>query len=90
LDASKKVALITGGARIGQVVANALAAYGCNLVLTYRGSRNAAEATAAAARAKGVQVAVLQADAPDQNQIAAAVNATIQSLGHLDILLSPA
>jgi len=90
LDASKKVALITGGARIGQVVANALATRGCNLALTYRGSRDAAEATAAAARAKGVQAAVLQADATDQNQITAAVKATIESLGRLDILINMA
>ncbi|HKM99576.1 MAG TPA: SDR family oxidoreductase [Candidatus Binataceae bacterium] len=90
MDASKKVALITGGARIGQVVANALATRGCNLALTYRGSRDAAEATAAAARAKGVQAAVLQADATDQNQITAAVKATIESLGRLDILINMA
>lgn len=90
MDASKKVALITGGARIGQVVANALATCGCNLALTYRGSRSAAEAAAAAARAEGVQAVVLQADATEQNQIAAAVNATIESLGRLDILINMA
>ncbi|MGO9452366.1 MAG: SDR family NAD(P)-dependent oxidoreductase [Candidatus Binataceae bacterium] len=90
MDASKKVALITGGARIGQVVANALATRGCNLVLIYRGSRDASEKTAAAARAKGVQALVLQADATDRNQIAAAVNAAIESLGRLDILINMA
>ncbi|MGO9605307.1 MAG: SDR family oxidoreductase [Candidatus Binataceae bacterium] len=90
MDASKKVALITGGARIGQVVANALATRGCNLVLTYRGSRDAADKTAAAARAKGVQALALQAEATDRNQIAAVVNAAIESLGRLDILINMA
>src|SRR5208282_474602 len=39
---------------------------------------------------KGVQALVLQADATDQNQIGAAINATIESLGHLDILINMA
>jgi hypothetical protein len=41
-----KVAMLTGSARIGQVVAHSLALHGCNLAMTYRGSRNAAEASA--------------------------------------------
>ena len=49
MDPNGKVALITGGARIGQVVADALANRGCSLSLTYRDSRDAAEKTAGAA-----------------------------------------
>jgi hypothetical protein len=49
MDPKGKVAILTGGARIGQVVAHALALRGCNFALTYRGSRDAAEASAQAA-----------------------------------------
>ena len=49
MDPKGKVALVTGGARIGQVVAHSLAERGCDLALIYRGSREAAEASAAAA-----------------------------------------
>ena len=41
MDPKGKVAVLTGGARIGQVVAQSLALHGCNLALTYRGSRDA-------------------------------------------------
>ena len=43
------VAIITGGKRIGRVVARALAERGVDLVLSYRGSRAEAEATVAKA-----------------------------------------
>src|SRR5579862_5192384 len=85
-----KVALITGGARIGQVVARALASHGCSLALTYRGSRDAAEATASEARAAGVKTAVLRADVNDESQVKAAVAETAKSLGRLDILINMA
>src|SRR5262245_15440572 len=62
MDVAGKVALLTGGARIGQTVAQALAQRGCGLALTYRSSRDTAEATAAAAGAAGVRTVVLRAD----------------------------
>ena len=90
MDPKGRVALITGGARIGQVVAAALANRGCSLSLTYRGSRDAAEATAQAARTAGVKAIVLRADATDETEIAAAVGETVKSLGRLDILINMA
>ena len=90
LDPKGKVALITGGARIGQVVAQALATRGCALALTYRDSRAAAEACAASARTAGVSTLVVHADATDEAQIRAAVQATAQTLGRLDILINMA
>lgn len=88
MDPNGKVALINGGARIGQIVALALAARGCSLALTYRNSIEAAESTAAAARAAGVATAVIHADATDPAQVAAAVKQTVSALGRLDILLN--
>ncbi|MGC1399711.1 SDR family NAD(P)-dependent oxidoreductase [Candidatus Binatus sp.] len=90
MDPKGKVALITGGARIGKVVAEALAKRGCSLSLTYRGSRDAAEATAQAARVAGVKATVLRADATNETDIVAAVNDTVKSLGRLDILINMA
>lgn len=90
MDPKGRVALITGGARIGQVVAQALAAGGCNLALTYRGSQGAADKTAEAARAAGVSALVIRADATDEQQVAAAVRETAKALGRLDIVINMA
>jgi NAD(P)-dependent dehydrogenase (short-subunit alcohol dehydrogenase family) len=88
MDVTGKVALITGGARIGQAVAEALARRGCGLALTYRNSRAAAEQAAAAARAAGVRTAILHADVTDEAQVAAAVRDAEHELGRLDILVN--
>jgi NAD(P)-dependent dehydrogenase (short-subunit alcohol dehydrogenase family) len=90
MDPNGRVALITGGARIGQVVAATLANRGCSLALTYRDSRDAAEITAQAARAAGVKATVLRADATNEAEIIAAVNETVKTLGRLDILINMA
>lgn len=90
MDPKGRVALITGGARIGAALAQALAARGCAVALTYRGSRVAAEEAAAAATASGVPAIVLRADATDEAQVAAAVTETARSLGRLDILVNMA
>lgn len=46
MDPKGKVALLTAGTRIGQVVAQSLAVRGCSLALIHRGSRQAAEVKA--------------------------------------------
>ena len=90
MDLKGKVAMITGGARIGQVVARELAIGGCSLALIYKSSREAAEQSASIARAAGVKAAVLRADAVDESQVRAAVAETVKSLGRLDILINMA
>jgi len=47
VDIKGKVAILTGGARIGQAVARELAQRGCALAVTYRGSKGAAASTCA-------------------------------------------
>ena len=62
MDLANKVALITGGKRIGRVVAESLAARGADVALGYAKSREDADATAASVRARGRRTAVIQAD----------------------------
>jgi len=90
MDPKDKVAILTGGARIGQVVAHSLALHGCNLALIYRGSRDAAEASAQAAIREGARAITIQADATDEDQIARAVQETHRELGGIHILLNMA
>jgi NAD(P)-dependent dehydrogenase (short-subunit alcohol dehydrogenase family) len=90
MDPKGKVALLTGGARIGQVVANSLAARGCELALIYRGSHEAAEASAKTAISAGVRAITIHADATDEDQIARAVTETHRALGRIDILVNMA
>jgi NAD(P)-dependent dehydrogenase (short-subunit alcohol dehydrogenase family) len=90
MDPKGKVALLTGGARIGQVVARELATRGCSLALIYRSSRDAAEQISSVAKAAGVKAAVIRADAVDESQVRAAVAETAKSLGRLDILINMA
>src|SRR5882757_642745 len=90
MDPKGKVALITGGARIGQVVARELAARGCALAMLYRSSHEAADQTVASAHKAGVKAIAVQADATVEAQVVAAVAETKQKLGRLDILINMA
>ena len=90
MDIAGKVALLTGGARIGHTVAEALARRGCAVALTYRASREAAETTADAVRAAGARAIVVHADATDEAQVDAAVAATVAGFGRLDVLVAMA
>ncbi len=90
MDPSGKVALITGGARIGRAVARALARRGCAIAVTFRGSREAAERTVAEAREAGVRAEMFQADVRQESEIASVVKDTVDRLGRIDILVNMA
>ena len=90
MNPNGKVALINGGARIGQTVARLLATRGCAVALTWRESRDATESAAAAVKAAGAESLVIRADATDEDQVAAAIEKTRSSLGRLDILINMA
>jgi 3-oxoacyl-[acyl-carrier protein] reductase len=90
LGLTGKVALVTGSSRgIGRGVALALAAEGCDLLLTGRDQPALAE-VAAAIRGKGRKAAIEALDlrAPDAAQ--ALVAAARRELGQLDILVNNA
>src|SRR6478735_1271453 len=87
---SGKVALITGGKRIGAVVAAALAKAGADVALVYNRSRAEADETAAAVRAAGRRAFTVQADVTDERACQDAVAATVRELGRLDVLINMA
>ena len=86
-----KVALVTGGARnIGRAIACALAEGGAAVMVNARTSRAEADETAAMVRAGGARAAVHFADVTDPAEVAAMVEATIEELGRLDLLVNNA
>ncbi len=84
------VALITGGRRIGAVVARELAVRGVDVALAYARSRDAADAAAEQVRGAGRRAAVVQADVTDPAACEALVRSTVDALGRLDILINMA
>jgi NAD(P)-dependent dehydrogenase (short-subunit alcohol dehydrogenase family) len=85
-----KVALITGGKRIGAVVATTLAKAGADVALVYNQSRAEAEATVAAVQVLGQKAVSVQADVTSEHDCAQAVETTVERLGRLDILVNMA
>jgi NAD(P)-dependent dehydrogenase (short-subunit alcohol dehydrogenase family) len=85
-----KVALITGGKRIGAVVAASLAKAGVDIALVYNRSRDEADETSAAVRKLGSRAFSVQADVTSAEACQHAVASTIRDLGRLDILVNMA
>jgi NAD(P)-dependent dehydrogenase (short-subunit alcohol dehydrogenase family) len=90
VDLTNTVALITGGRRIGRVVAEQLAQRGADVALGYARSRPAADEAAAKVRAAGRRAAVVQADLTKPDACETLVNAVVAELGRLDILVNMA
>lgn len=90
MDLRNRVVVITGGKRIGQVVARELAARGADIGLAYRGSRQEAEQAAADVRAQGRRAALFQADVSRAADCDALVEGTVRELGRLDGLVNMA
>ena len=84
------VALITGGKRIGSIVATALATAGADVSLVYNRSREEADGTVAAIKAIGRRAVAVKADVTNEQACIDAVNATVRELGRLDILINMA
>jgi NAD(P)-dependent dehydrogenase (short-subunit alcohol dehydrogenase family) len=85
-----KVALVTGASRgIGKAVAATFAAAGADVMLSSR-KIDALEATAAEIGTGGGKLEVFAANAGDPEQIRACVDATVERLGSVDILVNNA
>ena len=90
MDLHNTVALITGGRRIGRVVAEELAKRGSNIALCFARSRAEADSAAAAVRAQGVTCETFQADLSKPEECADVVKRAAERLGRLDVLLNMA
>lgn len=90
MELTGRVALVTGGRRIGAVVAAELARGGADVALVYRASRGEAEETAAAVREAGRRTLVLHADLTSADACARVVEETVAGLGRLDVLVNMA
>ncbi len=90
------IALVTGGSRgLGRDMALALAQAGTDVVLTYLGNRDKAEAVVAEIKAKGRKAAALQLDVTDSasyDGFVATLGAMLEGLGadRLDYLVNNA
>ena len=85
-----KVALITGGRRIGAVVAARLAEAGADLALVYNRSQQEAEDTAEAARRLGRRAVTIKADVSQPAECTRLVEDAARQLGRLDVLINMA
>jgi NAD(P)-dependent dehydrogenase (short-subunit alcohol dehydrogenase family) len=90
MDTSGKVALITGGKRIGAVIATTLAKAGVDVALVYNRSLAEAAESESAIKGLGRRALLVQADVTSERACAEAVATTIRELGRLDILINMA
>jgi len=84
------VALITGGKRIGQIVARELALRGTDIAVAYRQSHAEADETVEDVRSHGRRAVAIQADVSREQDCRALVAQTVAQLGKLDILVNMA
>jgi NAD(P)-dependent dehydrogenase (short-subunit alcohol dehydrogenase family) len=90
VDLTAKGALVTGGRRIGQVVAEELARRGSDVALSYAHSLGAANEAAALVRAAGRRAVVLQSDLSTIEGCHTLVARAVEALGRIDILINMA
>jgi NAD(P)-dependent dehydrogenase (short-subunit alcohol dehydrogenase family) len=90
MELADRVALITGGKRIGVVVATELARRGADVALVYRASRTEADETAAAVQLIGRRGVALQADLSNPDDCERVVAETVERLGRIDVLVNMA
>ncbi|MEN8162419.1 MAG: glucose 1-dehydrogenase [Myxococcota bacterium] len=90
IDLSGQVALVTGAARgIGRAVAGALAEAGAELAVADI-QADALGETAAALRVPGRRVEAIETDVRDADAVGRMVDATVERLGRLDVLVNNA
>lgn len=90
-DHKGKAAVVTGGSRgIGRAIVLTLAAAGFNVAFSYASNQAAAEEVTQAAKAFGVEVLALQADAANSEQAQALIEQAHKQFGRLDALVNNA
>lgn len=90
MDLQGRAAVVTGGARMGEAVAEMLAGAGADVALVYRSSAESADRAAAQVRAKGRRAFTVRADLTDPAACRAAVDGAAAVFGRLDIVVAMA
>ncbi len=90
MELTGKVAIITGGKRIGRVVAQVLATRGMDLVLSYRGSKQEADDTVADVVAAGRRATTVVADVSRPEDCRAIIAHAMATFGRVDVLVNMA
>lgn len=90
MDLCGKVAVITGGKRIGRIVAQQLATQGMNLVLSYRGSKEEAEQTVTDVEAAGRRATLVSGDVSKPADCLAIIEHAVETFGRVDVLINMA
>jgi NAD(P)-dependent dehydrogenase (short-subunit alcohol dehydrogenase family) len=90
VDLTDKIALITGGKRIGAFVAAALSQRGVDVALSYARSRSETEQAADGVRRAGRRGAAIQADLSQPQACEILVATTAETFGGVDILINMA
>src|SRR5436309_6782899 len=90
MELTNKIALITGGRRIGAVVAAALAQYGTDVALSYATSHTEAERAVERVQALGRRGAAFRADVSQPEACDELIAAVVERFGGLDILVNMA
>jgi NAD(P)-dependent dehydrogenase (short-subunit alcohol dehydrogenase family) len=90
-DLRGRRAIVTGGGRsIGRALALGLARSGADVAIVYRERSDAAEATAAEARAHNVRAFAVQADTADEAQVQRMVEQVVREFVGVEILVNNA
>lgn len=90
MDLRDRVALITGGKRIGAAIAIDLARRGMHVALSYNRSQAEAEEAATAIRNAGRRVSLIQANLSQGAECQRLVHEAAAQLGGLDVLINMA
>jgi NAD(P)-dependent dehydrogenase (short-subunit alcohol dehydrogenase family) len=90
MDLTGRVAIITGGKRIGRTVARALALRGMDMVLSYRGSKEEADLTVRDVEAAGRKATTVLADVGRPADCRAIAERAASVFGRIDVLVNMA
>jgi NAD(P)-dependent dehydrogenase (short-subunit alcohol dehydrogenase family) len=90
MDLTGKIALITGGRRMGPAIAEQLARRGVDVALSYARSRGEAEDAAAKVRALGRRSTAIHADLASADGCRGLIEQVVRDLGGIDILVNMA
>jgi NAD(P)-dependent dehydrogenase (short-subunit alcohol dehydrogenase family) len=90
MNLENRVVIVTGGKRIGRIVAQQLAMRGADLVLSYRGSKGEAEDTVRDVQARGRRAIATVADVSKAADCAALIESARDAFGRIDALVNMA